>query len=109
MNEVHDAYAEMMRRYPLSKIMPKFMFIDALSYLTDKNYDKFKSTLRELLARYPETDITPTASSIMRQIAQGRKLEGGSTNVRGMFWSMRLSNDSVDYMDTTRRVTTVQA
>lgn len=104
-DEVHDAYAEMMRRYPLSKIMPKFMFIDALSYLTDKNYDKFKSTLRELLARYPETDITPTASSIMRQIAQGRKLEGGSTNVRGMFWSMRLSNDSVDYMDTTRRVT----
>ena len=103
--EVHEAYAEMMRRYPLSKIMPKFMFIDALSYLTDKNYDKFKSTLREMLARYPETDITPTASSIMRQIAQGRKLEGGSTNVRGMFWSMRLSNDSVDYMDTTRQVT----
>ena len=26
---VHEAYAEMMRKYPLSKIMPKFMFIDA--------------------------------------------------------------------------------
>ena len=91
---VHEAYMEMMRKYPLSKIMPKFMFIDALSYLTDKNYDKFKSTLKELLERYPETDITPTATSILKQMAQGRKLEGGSTNVRGMVWSMRLTNDS---------------
>ncbi len=103
--EVHEAYAEMMRRYPLSKIMPKFMFIDALSYLTEKNYDKFKSTLREMLERYPETDITPTASSIMRQIAQGRKLEGGGSNLRGMFWATRLTNDTIDPNDTTRKVT----
>lgn len=104
-DEVHEAYAEMMRRYPLSKIMPKFMFIDALSYLTEKDYDKFKSTLRELLERYPETDITPTASSIMRQIAQGRKLEGGGSNLRGMFWATRLTNDSIDWNDTSRQVT----
>lgn len=103
--EVHEAYSEMMRRYPLSKIMPKFMFIDALSYLTEKNYDKFKSTLREMLERYPDTDITPTASSIMRQIAQGRKLEGGGSNLRGMFWATRLTNDSIDLNDTSRRVT----
>lgn len=91
---VHDAYAEMMRRYPMSKIMPKFMFIDALSYVTEKNYDKFKSTLKEMLERYPETDITPTASSILKQIAQGRTIHGGGTNVRGMFWSARLTNDT---------------
>ncbi|MDD2961881.1 MAG: tetratricopeptide repeat protein [Muribaculaceae bacterium] len=91
---VHDAYAEMMRRYPLSKIMPKFMFINALSYVTEKNYDKFKETLKEMLQRYPETDITPVASSMLRQIAQGRKIEGGNSNVRGMIWSMRLSNDT---------------
>lgn len=81
------------------------MFIDALSYLTEKNYDKFKSTLREMLERYPETDITPTASAIMRQIAQGRKLEGGGSNVRGMFWATRLTNDSIDLNDTSRQVT----
>lgn len=104
-DSVHEAYAEMMRRYPLSKIMPKFMFIDALSYLTEKNYDKFKSTLREMLERYPETDITPTASEIMRQIAQGRKLEGGGSNLRGMFWATRLTNDSIDPNDTSRHAT----
>lgn len=93
---VHEAYAEMMRRYPLSKIMPKFMFIDALSYVTEKKYDKFKEVLKEMLERYPETDITPTASSILRQIARGRKLEGGSKNVRGMIWTTRLSNDTTE-------------
>ena len=72
----------------------KSMFIDALSYVTEKKYDKFKSTLKDMLQRYPETDITPTASSILKQIDKGRKLEGGGTNVRGMLWSTRLSNDS---------------
>ena len=91
---VHEAYAEMMRKYPLSKIMPKFMFIDALSYVTQRNYDKFKETLKDMLQRYPETDITPTASGIVKQLNAGRKLEGGGSNARGMLWSTRLSNDT---------------
>ena len=91
---VHDAYAEMMRKYPLSKIMPKFMFIDALSYLTEKNHDKFKETLKDMLQRYPQTDITPTASEIVKQLNQGRRLEGGGSNLRGMLWTTRLSNDT---------------
>ena len=91
---VHEAYAEMMRKYPLSKIMPKFMFIDALSYLTEKNHDQFKETLKDMLQRYPQTDITPVASEIVKQLNQGRRLEGGGSNMRGMLWSTRLSNDT---------------
>ena len=91
---VHEAYEEMMRKYPLSKIMPKFMFIDALSYVTQRNYDKFKETLKDMLQRYPDTDITPTASGIVKQLNAGRKLEGGGSNARGMLWSTRLSNDT---------------
>ena len=93
-SEVHEAYAEMMRKYPLSKIMPKFMFIDALSYLTEKDHDKFKETIKDMLQRYPQTDITPTASEIVKQLNQGRRLEGGGSNVRGMLWTTRLSNDT---------------
>ncbi|MCQ2288973.1 MAG: LysM peptidoglycan-binding domain-containing protein, partial [Muribaculaceae bacterium] len=91
---VHGAYAQMMSKYPLSKIMPKFMFIDALSYVTQKNYDKFKETLKDMLQRYPETDITPVASGMVKQLNSGRKLSGGSTNTRGMIWSTRLGNDT---------------
>ena len=91
---VHAAYIEMMKTYPLSKIMPKFMFINALTYVTERNPEKFKSTIKEMLERYPNTDITPTASSIVKQLNQGRKINGGSKNTRGMLWTMRLTNDT---------------
>lgn len=91
---VHESYNEMMRRYPLSKIMPKFMLLHALAYVPEKKYDEFQSTLKELLLRYPETDITPLASSILKDMAHGRKISGGSTNMRGMIWSIRLTNDT---------------
>ena len=64
--EVHAAYTTMMDKYPLSKIMPKFMFLHALAYVTDKKPDEFNAVLRELLERYPDTDITPIASAAPR-------------------------------------------
>lgn len=91
---VHEGYEEMVRRYPLSKIMPKFMLLHALAYLPEKEYGKFQETLKELLVRYPDTDITPLASSILKDLAKGRKINSGSSNMRGMIWSIRLSNDS---------------
>ena len=92
---VHKAYSDMMDKYPLSKIMPKFMFIDALSYVTENNPEKFKSVLTELLERYPETDITPLASAYLKGLAQGRKLHSGTSNLRGMIWDLRLGGDSL--------------
>lgn len=95
-DEVHDAYAAMMDQYPLSKIMPKFMFLDALAYATEKEPDKFNAVLRDLLDRYPQTDITPIASAWLKGMAQGRKLqESAGGNARGMLWDIRLSNDSI--------------
>lgn len=96
---VHEAYEEMMRIYPMSKIMPKFMFIDALAYVTENNQEKFKSTLKEMLERYPETDMTSMASAMLKQAEQGRKLESGGSNVRGMLWATRLTNDSTAVTD----------
>ena len=91
---VHKNYAEMREQFPLSKIMPKFMFLDALAYVTEKEPDKFNATLRELLERYPDTDITPIASAWLKGMAQGRELQSGAANMRGMIWDMRLGNDS---------------
>ena len=103
---VHAAYKEMMDTYPLSTIMPKFMFLDALAYVTEGNSEKFKSTLKEMLERYPDTDITPMASSMVKQLNQGRKINGGNgKNVRGMMWSTRLSNDSTAIQDIEREFT----
>lgn len=94
-SHVHALTAEMERDFPLSKIMPKFVFIDALSYLTENDLPKFKERLEYLLEKWPDTDMTPMAGSIVRGLRQGREPNKGSSNSRGMIWSMRLSNDSV--------------
>lgn len=88
---VHRTYQEMMKKYPVSDAMPKFMFLHALAYVTESNSEAFNSTLRELLERYPDTDLTPMVSSMLKGMAQGRKLNEGSVNNRSMIWDIRLT------------------
>ena len=104
-DEVHAAYEQMNTQYPLSKILPKFMFIHALAYVTERDFEGFRSTLKEMLERYPQTDMTDIVSSMLRQIAQGRTLQGGGSNVRGMLWSTRLTNDSLSLEELEQRFT----
>lgn len=88
--QVRANYEEMKRDYPLSKIMPKFMFLNALTFVTEDKPKEFASSLRELLEKYPDTDLTPIASSYLKGLAQGRKLQKGDSNMRAMVWDTRL-------------------
>ncbi len=92
--EIHKLTEEMEKEFPLSKILPKFVFIDALCYVTEKDYDKFKERLTELLQKWPDTDMTPMASSIVNDLNKGRTPLASTTNNRGMIWDIRLSSDS---------------
>ncbi len=93
---VHAVYDEVSTKYPLSPLMPKFMFLQALAFVTEHKPDEFNTTLRELLERYPDTDITPIASEWLKGMAKGRELKAGSSgsNLRGMLWDIALTNDS---------------
>lgn len=88
--------AKMEEEFPLSKILPKFVFLDALSYVTDKNEDKFKERLTELLQKWPDTDMTTMASDMLKYLNQGRKLNSGGGNTRGMLWETRLTTSGTD-------------
>ena len=92
---VHKAYDEMAETYSMSPLMPRFMFLHALAYVTDKRPDDFKNVITEMLERYPETDLAPYASAWLKGLSQGRELQtdaGG--NLRGMLWDIHLSTDS---------------
>lgn len=93
-SQVHSIYQQVRTDYPMSRIMPKFMFIEALSYVSERNPEKFSATLHQLLERYPETDVSPLASDYLKHLAQGRQLNASSSNLRGMVWATRLSNDT---------------
>lgn len=94
--EVHSIYKDVSERYPMTNLMPKFMFLEALAYVTERKPDEFNSTLRTMLERYPKTDLTPTVSAWLKGMAQGRKLQAGvgGKNMRGMIWDIKFSNDS---------------
>ncbi|MCM1355373.1 MAG: hypothetical protein NC212_03100 [Staphylococcus sp.] len=92
---VHKAYEQMTADFPLSPLMPKFMFLHALAFVTDEKPEEFNATLKEMLERYPNTDMTPMASAYLKGMAQGRELrKGGGSNMRSMLWDIRLTNDS---------------
>ena len=88
--KVHQITQEMETDYPLSKILPKFIFIDALSYVTERDDAKFKERLEQLLQKWPDTDMTETASNMLKYASSGRKLAQTDGNTRGLIWETRL-------------------
>lgn len=88
--EVHEITARMEGEYPLSPILPKFVFIDALSYLTQGDYDMFRERLSYLLQKWPDTDMTDMAGAILKGLNAGRVPHAGLSNARGMIWDTRL-------------------
>ncbi|MDE7151735.1 MAG: hypothetical protein K2O27_05670, partial [Candidatus Amulumruptor sp.] len=89
--------AEMADSFPMSPIMPKIMFVEALTYVSPATSDEFAGKIRTLLQRYPEADVSPLASAWLRDITQGRRLESGE--VRAMVWEQRLTNDTTLILD----------
>lgn len=96
---VHHLTDEMETNYPLSPILPKFIFIDGLSYFTEGDNEKFKERLIELLQRWPDTDMTDMASAILRGIKSGKTLRNSGNNTRGMIWTTRLSDIEKEMTD----------
>lgn len=85
---------EMEEEFPLSALMPKFVFLDALSYVTAGDTDNFRKRLEEMLQKWPETDMTEMASGMLRNLQKGMTVKGGGSNSRGMIWDTRLTDDA---------------
>ncbi len=94
--DVHSALREMKDKYPMSELMPKFMFIDALAYVTDNDREQFGERLKELVERYPDADVSPVAASYISHLSKGRQLPDTPGNVRSMLRDTDLPSDSIE-------------
>lgn len=90
--EVHRATEMMLDSFPMSDIMPKFLFIDALSYVADRNNKRFRERLEKLVEQYPAADVTPLASAYLAGLNSGRIPQAGGSNQTGMIFTTRLSD-----------------
>ncbi|MDE6049330.1 MAG: tetratricopeptide repeat protein [Paramuribaculum sp.] len=93
-SEVRRAVETALEKYPLSPLMPKFLFLGALTNVSEGNTTAFLSDLRTIVERYPDADVTPLASAYIKGATSGRKLNTGSPNRAGMIRSIRLTDDS---------------
>lgn len=92
---VHHNYAYVKENWPLCTLMPKFMFLDALSYIQDRDAESFQSQLEALTAAYPESDVSPLASLMVKGIHEGRQLQLGHS-VQSMKWDISLREVSTE-------------
>lgn len=96
MAQVRANYTMMQEKYPLSVLIPKFMFLNALSYAHSNDPDNLKTGLKELIEKFPKADVTDLATSMLKEIVSGRPLASDSSPMRGMIWNMKLSNGKDD-------------
>lgn len=74
-------------KYPLAKLLPKFMFLDALTYVQAGDADGFKQALKALLDKYPSEDVSELAGEMLKGVLRGRQMVQGG--VTGMTWNLR--------------------
>lgn len=94
---VHDTYFYVHDTWPLSDLMPKFLFLHALSYVQEGDLDSFREALEQLTATYPESDVSPLSSLMVKGIHEGRQVQSGGLT-RGMMWgaSLRAPDDNTE-------------
>ena len=66
--------------YPLSTIMPKVLFINALSIGKKQSQEQFKKALDELVKTYPESDVSAMAKDILALMKQGMESKNGTSS-----------------------------
>lgn len=77
LQEVRDRYKLFIDSYPASKLMPKFMFLNAIALLSEGESESFKQELDVLVKEYPKDAVTEIATDIIKGINEGRELNTG--------------------------------
>jgi len=80
-------------KYPLSPLMPKFLFINALTYVISNEPLEFKNSLQDLVDKYPEADVTALANDYLKGLLRGRQIVSDLAPTIGMRWNLRFGGE----------------
>lgn len=77
-NKVFENTQFMTTTYPLSALLPKFLFLNALSTGKTNNSEKFEILLTELVTKYPSSDVSSMAKDMLALVKQGNETKKSS-------------------------------
>jgi hypothetical protein len=75
-------------RFPLGANQPKFLFINGLSLLNEGDGTASVEKLKQVVEKYPQSEVSEMAGMIIKGVQEGRRLHGGKFDL-GDVWSRR--------------------
>lgn len=75
--KANKQYAE--ENYPLTKLMPRFLFLNAIAVAKTDGQDAFISELRNIVQQYPENELAAMAKDMLALMGQGAESQIGAT------------------------------
>ena len=67
------------KHYPQSRLMPRFLFLNAVSVARTEGQDAFVNELRELVEKHGETELGSMAKDMLAMMGQGRESQQGGS------------------------------
>ena len=77
---VFDNVEYMTEKYPTNSLMPKFLFLKALSIGKSLDQKSFEVSLNELLEAYPVSEVSAMTKDILALLNQGKEAQQGTTH-----------------------------
>ncbi|MBQ9296191.1 MAG: tetratricopeptide repeat protein [Paludibacteraceae bacterium] len=63
--------------YPLSPLMPRFLFLNAIATARTEGQEAFVTELQDMVARYPDTELGAMAKDMLAMMGQGMESRTG--------------------------------
>ena len=63
--------------YPLSPLMPRFLFLNAIAVAKTEGQPAFIKELQDMVARYPESELATMAKDMLALMGQGAETQEG--------------------------------
>ena len=76
--DVKQAAVTAQTNYPLSSLVPRFLFLKAVAVARTEGKESFVGSLRELVEQYPESEMSSMAKDMLGMINQGLENSQGT-------------------------------
>lgn len=75
-------------RFPLGAHRPKFLFVEGLTLLNAGQTDSCLVRMKEVVEKFPDSEVSSIAGMIVRGVQEGRRLHGGHFDMADV-WNRR--------------------
>ena len=75
-------------RFPLGAHRPKFLFVEGLTLLNAGQADSCLVLMKEVVEKFPDSEVSSIAGMIVRGVQEGRRLHGGHFDMADV-WNRR--------------------